>query len=172
MSRRAFTLVELLVVVAVIAALVALLLPAVQAARESARRAQCQSNLHQIGIALFHHVDRRGPRAKFPGTLWVSATTANGIEREIERNRNMLLCPSDLNERAPVAGVSLGPTSYDYFAGGFTRQTLMELRQMASTEIIIANDEEPYHGGPALGEVAYNALYLDGHVATGVVKRQ
>lgn len=48
---RAFTLVELLTVVAVVALLIALLLPAVQAARESARRSQCLANLRQIGIA-------------------------------------------------------------------------------------------------------------------------
>jgi prepilin-type N-terminal cleavage/methylation domain-containing protein/prepilin-type processing-associated H-X9-DG protein len=61
--KRAFTLVELLVVVAIIGVLVALLLPAVQAARESARRSQCQSNLRQIGIALqaYHDVHKQLP---------------------------------------------------------------------------------------------------------------
>ncbi|MEX0677862.1 MAG: DUF1559 domain-containing protein [Pirellulales bacterium] len=64
--RAGLTLIELLVVIAIIGLLVGLLLPAVQSARNSARRTQCLSNLHNVGVAVEHYMDTRGERARFP----------------------------------------------------------------------------------------------------------
>ncbi|MCE9547946.1 MAG: DUF1559 domain-containing protein [Planctomycetia bacterium] len=58
--RRGFTLVELLVVIAIIGILIGLLLPAIQTAREAARRADCQSRMRQVAMAVSSYASQNG----------------------------------------------------------------------------------------------------------------
>ena len=81
-TKKAFTLVELLVVIAVIGILVALLLPAVQAAREAARRAECVNHVRQIVLAMHNYEGAQ--RALPPGYVSRSLTTPADPQRDAD----------------------------------------------------------------------------------------
>ena len=101
-KRGAFTLVEMLVVIAIIGILVALLLPALAAAREAARATQCKANLRQFFVGLTTHADN-DPQERYStgaydgrrdGSIdsigWVADLVNGGIAQPQE-----LLCPSN-----------------------------------------------------------------------------
>jgi prepilin-type processing-associated H-X9-DG protein/prepilin-type N-terminal cleavage/methylation domain-containing protein len=101
-QRRAFTILELLVVVAIIGVLVGILFPALMAARESARCMQCKNNLREVGVAIQQHHDavKKFPEAwkaapdKISGFGWAVALLPYLEESSLAKN---------INSRLPVS---------------------------------------------------------------------
>jgi prepilin-type N-terminal cleavage/methylation domain-containing protein/prepilin-type processing-associated H-X9-DG protein len=110
-GRKAFTLIEILVVVAIISILAAILFPVFARARENARRSSCMSNLKQMGIAMMMYVqdyDETYPRSRYAvtgaantagaspdGAIWVSGFIYwPQILYPYHRNRQIFKCPS------------------------------------------------------------------------------
>lgn len=146
--RAALTMIELLVAIAILGLLMALVIPAVQQARTTARRMECKSNLHQIGVAMHNFLDaegnfpasgynrdllpylEQGPFAEEASGITVTYVTLESVgsdERFRGASFSVLACPSDpaqslARERALSYRLNTGTGWGDHDDGFLRRQ--------------------------------------------------
>jgi prepilin-type N-terminal cleavage/methylation domain-containing protein/prepilin-type processing-associated H-X9-DG protein len=103
-QRNGFTLVELLVVIAIIAILAAILFPVITAAKESAKRAKCSSNLRQIGSAVLLYLESNN--GKFPPDSHNDNIHLIAKLQRYSSSKLLYRCPSDISKNfdAPLPG--------------------------------------------------------------------
>jgi prepilin-type N-terminal cleavage/methylation domain-containing protein len=116
--RRAFTLVELMVVVAIVALLIGLIVPSARAIQRESQNAGCLSNLRQDFIAIDAY--RQQNSGKLPMCEFLPVVTDNGVEGGlpnflkgfIPADAGTWKCPADQDEESLATG-----TSYTYLPG-------------------------------------------------------
>ena len=121
-KRKGFTLIELLVVIAIIAILAAILFPVFQKVRENARRASCESNEKQIGIA-FTQYEQDGDE-QTPGSTQWGYGWAEKIQPFVKA-KGVFQCPDDTHPASltPIAPSTNPATPISYALNGYIRQS-------------------------------------------------
>jgi prepilin-type processing-associated H-X9-DG protein len=164
-ERMAFTLVELLVVIALLATVAALLLPAFGRAKESGRGAVCLSNLHQLGLALQLYAQDYHNHLPYMRDQSLTATNElpgpNVVLSNYVGNVRVLQCPSDRQNLYETTGSSY---SWNSLLNGQDADHLVALGlSFDPHQIPLMYDKDRFHKARgAKKEVNY--LYADGHI--------
>lgn len=175
-SLRAFTLVELLVVIGIIALLIGILMPALSAMQREGRKTVCKSNLRQLGLAVRLYTDQN--KNKYPKSpslpsvnpynlptvmqrlsSFISATIPQNQIDNAEGVMVVFRCPAD-NEVFPVE-----KTSYFYYnelGERPIRETFLYQVYKDISRVPVLWDADNYHGG----SLPFNWLMADGSVDT------
>jgi len=166
---RAFTLVELLVVLAIIAVLAGLTLPVLNRAKEAGRATVCLGNLHQTGLALQLYVqDNNNKLPVMRDTPTDAAAIATNTFPAINKvllsqlgNTNVLRCPSDTEQLFELTGSSY---SWNSLLNGQDADHLVVFNiTFQPHEIPVVYDKADFHRVRG-ADKAVNYLYADGHI--------